>query len=68
MGHDCPAELRDMGVRGLLIYCAGHRCSHSITVSGDAWGDWADHVRLSDIEPRLARKAPVSGRTSTGKS
>ena len=23
-------EMRDMGVRGLLIYCADYRCSHSI--------------------------------------
>jgi hypothetical protein len=30
-------EMRDMGVRGLLIYCADYRCSHSIAISGDAW-------------------------------
>jgi len=24
------AEMREMGVRGLLIYCADYRCSHSI--------------------------------------
>ena len=23
-------EMREMGVRGLLIYCADYRCSHSI--------------------------------------
>ena len=23
-------ELRDMGVRGVLVYCADYRCSHSI--------------------------------------
>ena len=33
------AELRKMGVRGLLIYCADYRCSHSIAISGDAWPD-----------------------------
>jgi hypothetical protein len=27
------AEMRDMGVRGLLIYCADYRCSHSIAIS-----------------------------------
>jgi hypothetical protein len=31
------AEMRDMGVRGLLIYCADYRCSHTIAISGDAW-------------------------------
>ena len=44
------AEMRDMGIRGLLIYCADYRCSHSIAISGDGW---PDDVRLSDIEDRL---------------
>ena len=26
-------EMRDMGVRRLLIYCADYRCSHSIAIS-----------------------------------
>jgi hypothetical protein len=26
-------ELREMGVRGVLVYCADHRCSHSTAVS-----------------------------------
>ena len=42
------AEMRNMGVRGLLVYCADYRCSHSIAISGD---QWANEVRLSDIEP-----------------
>ena len=33
------AEMRDMGVRGILVYCADYRCSHSIAISGDAWPD-----------------------------
>ena len=37
-------------VRGLLIYCSGYRCSHSIAISADPW---PDHVRLSDLEPRF---------------
>jgi hypothetical protein len=41
-------DLRASGVHGLLIYCRDHKCSHSITMSGDRWGD---DVRLSDIEP-----------------
>ena len=44
------AEMRDMGVRGVLIYCADYRCSHSIAISGDAW---PDDARLSDIEERF---------------
>jgi hypothetical protein len=48
------SEMRNMGVRGLLIYCADYRCSHSIAVSGDGWP--AD-VRLSDIEDRFVCKA-----------
>ena len=47
------AEMREMGVRGLLIYCADYRCSHSIAISGDAW---PDDLRLSDIEPRFVCK------------
>jgi hypothetical protein len=43
------AEMRDMGIRGLLIYCADYRCSHSIAISGDSW---PDDARLSDIEAR----------------
>jgi hypothetical protein len=42
------AELRDMGVRGVLIYCADYRCSHSIAVSAD---HWPDDLKLSDLEP-----------------
>jgi hypothetical protein len=44
------AEMRDMGVRGILIYCADYRCSHSIAVSAH---QWRDDLRLSDIEHRF---------------
>jgi hypothetical protein len=27
------AEMREMGVRGLLVYCADYRCSHSTAIS-----------------------------------
>jgi hypothetical protein len=40
------AEMRDMGVRGLLIYFPDYKCSHLIEMSGDRW--------LSDLEPRLS--------------
>ena len=26
-------EMREMGVRGLLVYCSDYRCGHSITMS-----------------------------------
>jgi hypothetical protein len=44
------AEMRVMGVRGVLIYCADYRCGHSGAVMAD---QWADDVRLSDIEGRF---------------
>ena len=44
------ADMREQGVRGLLIYCADYRCSHSIVINGDRW---PDDARLSDIEPRF---------------
>jgi hypothetical protein len=37
-------------VRGLLVYCADYRCSHSIEVNAD---QRPDHVRLSAIKPRF---------------
>ena len=59
-GHDKPltmtttpqkttfGEMREFGVRDVLIYCRNHRCSHSTTLSAD---QWPDNVRLSDVEP-----------------
>jgi hypothetical protein len=44
------AELREMGLRGVLVYCADYRCSHSVAINGDRW---PDDMRLSDIEPSL---------------
>jgi len=43
-------ELRSCGVRGVLIYCADYKCSHSIEMMADRW---PDDKRLSDIEPRF---------------
>ena len=40
-------EMRESGVRGLLVYCADYHCSHSMAMSAD---QWPDSVRLSDIE------------------
>jgi hypothetical protein len=44
-------EMRDeMGVRGVLVYCADYRCGHSVALSAHRW---PDDLRLSDIEPRF---------------
>jgi hypothetical protein len=56
--HDgrCPppkitfADMHDMGVRGVLVYCPDHHCSHLVTMSGD---QWPDEMRLSDLEPQF---------------
>jgi hypothetical protein len=45
------AQMRDMGVRGVLIYCSDYHCSHSVAISADRW---PDDVRLSDIEERFS--------------
>jgi hypothetical protein len=41
-------EMRDAGVRGILIYCADYRCSHSTAISADRWPDDVrqSHARL----------------------
>ena len=49
------AEMRESGVRGLLVYCADYRCGHSIVVSADRW---PDEVQLSDIEPAVHLHQP----------
>nr|WP_128925603.1 hypothetical protein [Bradyrhizobium guangxiense] len=43
-------ELREMGLRDVLIYCADYRCGHNTSVSAHFW---ADELRLSDVEPRF---------------
>ena len=43
-------QMRSSGVRGVLVYCSDYKCSHSIAISAD---QWADDIRLSDIEPRF---------------
>ena len=48
------ADMRDMGIHGILIYCCDYKCSHSIAVNADRW---PNHVRLSDIEQRFVCQA-----------
>jgi hypothetical protein len=40
-------EMREIGVRGVVVHCADYKCSHSVKLSAERW---ADDVRLSDIE------------------
>ena len=47
-------EMRQMGVRGLLVYCSDYRCSHSTAIRGDRW---PDDVRLSNLEPLFVCQA-----------
>jgi hypothetical protein len=47
-------EMREMGVRGLLVYCSDYNCSHWTAINGDRW---PDDVRLSDIEQRFTCQA-----------
>ena len=45
-------EMRGMGVRGVLIYCADYRCSHSIAVNADQWPDEGCRI-LRTVSPAL---------------
>ena len=47
-------EMREMGVRGVLVYCADYHCSHSMAMNAD---HWPDDVRLSNLEPRFVCRA-----------
>jgi hypothetical protein len=47
-------DMREMGVRGVLIYCADYHCSHNVAMSADRW---PNELRLSDLEPRFVCRA-----------
>ena len=42
--------MRNQGVRLVLVYCRDHKCGHHGVMNADKW---PDHLRLSDVEPRL---------------
>jgi len=48
--EDHFGEMRQSGVRGVLIYCADYKCSHWTAVNAD---QWSDDVRLSDGEDKF---------------
>ena len=43
-------EMRQSGVRGVLVYCADYKCSQWIKINAD---QWPDDLRLSDLESRF---------------
>lgn len=43
-------EMRAIGVRRVIVFCSGYKCSHSVTMDAD---QWPDDLRLSDIEARF---------------
>ena len=56
------ADMRDTGVRGVLIYCSDYRCSHSTAISGDRW---PEDMLLSDLEPRFICSACANAPTAS---
>ena len=42
------------GPTRLIVYCSEFKCSHSVVIDG---AQWADDVRLSDLEPRFTCNA-----------
>ena len=68
-------EMRDSGVRDVLIYCRGHRCSRHIEISADGWTDDGKAVghraglRLHQVRPAWRRgAAEVSARRGSGRA
>ena len=47
-------EMRASGHTRLVVYCADYKCAHSVVIDA---ARWSDNVRLSDLEPKFARKA-----------
>jgi hypothetical protein len=45
-------EIREMGIRGLLVYCSDFECN--VEINAD---QWSDDVRLSDLEPLFTCQA-----------
>ena len=43
-------QLRAQGARNVLVRCTDANCGHRSRLRADKW---ADHLRLSDIEPKL---------------
>lgn len=46
-------EMRESGVRDLIVFCKDYKCSHNVRLAPDFVDLWPDHVRLSDVEPHF---------------
>jgi hypothetical protein len=46
--------MRESGPTRLIVYCGDYKCAHSVVIDASRW---ADHVRLSDLEPLFVCKA-----------
>ena len=57
-------EMREMGLRGVLVYCADYRCSHHIALSAD---HWFDDLRLSDMSRGLLAAAAANAVRRSGR-
>jgi hypothetical protein len=63
-------ELREMGLCGVLIYCADYHCSHSVAISAERWDDRVRGCPTSSRcspAPPAASGALISGRISVGR-
>jgi hypothetical protein len=60
--------MRASGVRGLLIYCADYKCSHSISMIADQWPDASgcQTSKASSFARRAVSAVPMSGRILVG--
>jgi len=43
-------QMRDQGVRKVVVYCRNYQCNHHTVTSAERW---PDDVRLSDVGPKL---------------
>ncbi|WP_426616341.1 hypothetical protein [Bradyrhizobium sp. McL0616] len=46
-------EMRESGVRDLLVFCQDYRCSRNVKLSAVYVDRWPDKIRLPDLEPRF---------------
>jgi hypothetical protein len=62
-------EMRDMGVRGILVWCADYRCSHSIASAAIVGPTMSGYPTLSIVSSArsAASAVPTCGRISRAK-
>lgn len=58
-------ELRNSGVRGILIYCADFHCSYSIAMNAD---QWPDDLRLPTSSRASSARYAASAARMSGRS